>query len=232
MPDIQFHSFDSRVDLDICLAREIAASLERAIAARGAASLALSGGKTPMGMFEQLRQMRLDWKKVWITLVDDRWLPVDHADSNEGLARQFLLRHQLAEANFVSLHTEDASPEAAIPALTARLAGIPQPFDVVHLGMGEDGHTASLFPCAAELACAADPGNPALLAAVHPTTAPYARISLTLAAIIQARHVLLHINGDKKKSVLDKALSAPTPLAPIARVLTSARVGAHVYYAD
>src|SRR6218665_1085221 len=109
MSDIPFNEYDSRTDLDISLARDIAAALEAAIAERGAASLAVSGGKTPTGMFQQLRQMRLDWDKVWITLVDDRWLPLDHADSNERLVRENLLKYQVEAAHFVSLHSEAAT---------------------------------------------------------------------------------------------------------------------------
>lgn len=232
MAEIQTHLFDSRTDLDICLAREIAAALERAISERGSASLAVSGGKTPMGVFQQLRHMRMAWDKVWITLVDDRWLPADHPDSNEGLLREHLLRYDLGRANFVSLHTDDATPEAAIATLTARLEHIPQPFDVVHLGMGEDGHTASLFPCADELEAAADPESQALLAAVHPKTAPHARITLTLAAIARARQVVLHINGARKQEVLNAALAAPEARAPIARVLRAAGAPCHVFWAE
>ncbi|WP_374356647.1 6-phosphogluconolactonase [Chitinimonas sp.] len=229
--NIHFNEYESRVDLDICLAREIAASLEQAIAERGAASLAVSGGKTPIGMFQQLRQMRLDWDKVWITLVDDRWLPVDHPDSNERLVREHLLKYQVAAAHFVSLKSADATPEAGVAEVEARLRAIPQPFDVLMLGMGEDGHTASLFPCSFEVGAATAPDNPALLAAVNPVSAPYPRISLTLPAIAQARKLLLHLAGANKKTVFQAAMDSSGPRLPIAQVIAAAGA-CRIYWAE
>ncbi|MBV8658980.1 MAG: 6-phosphogluconolactonase [Burkholderiales bacterium] len=229
MNAIQFNEYDSRVDLDICLAREIARALEDAIAARGAASLAVSGGRTPVGMFEQLRQMQLPWNKVSITLADDRWLPLDHADSNERLVREHLLKYQVEAATFYSLTTADPTPELGQAAVDGRLRAMPQPFDVIVLGMGEDGHTASLFPCAKELAAATDLDDPAMVRAVNPTTAPYARISLTLRTLVQARTVLLHLAGGNKRTVYQQALAGGT--LPIARVLNGATGTRRVYWA-
>ncbi|MFC4157736.1 6-phosphogluconolactonase [Chitinimonas lacunae] len=234
MAQLKPHEFDSRTDLDIWLAREIAAALETAISERGSASLAVSGGRTPLGMFQQLRQMRLDWDKVWITLVDDRWLPADHPDSNEALVREHLLKYQLAAAHFVPLKTVHEQPAAALADIDQRLRAIPQPFDVVVLGMGDDGHTASLFPCAAELEAAADPANPRLVAALQPMSAPYGRISLTLATIARARNLLLHITGSKKKQIFEAAMaaSAAEPHLPVRRVLDRAPGVCHVFWAE
>ncbi|MGQ5522995.1 6-phosphogluconolactonase [Chitinimonas sp. PSY-7] len=232
MADIRIHDYDSRIDLDICLAREVAAALETALRERGSASLAVSGGRTPVGMFQQLRQMRLDWSRVWITLVDDRWLPVDHADSNERLVRENLLKYQVEAANFIGLKTPAPTPEAGLTEVESALAKVPQPFDVVILGMGEDGHTASLFPCSAELETAAAVDNPKQVVAVNPTTAPYARISLTLAAIVRSRNIFLHLTGEKKKAVFDAAMDAPTERLPIARVFDAAHGVCHLYWAE
>ncbi|GAB3265504.1 6-phosphogluconolactonase [Chitinimonas naiadis] len=231
MADPTLHEYDSRIDLDICLAREIAATLETAIESRGAASLAVSGGKTPVGMFQQLRQMRLDWSRVWITLVDDRWLPIDHPDSNERLVRESLLKYQVEAAQFISLYSGDATPEQGCVTIAARLQAIPQPFDVLVLGMGEDGHTASLFPCSSELERAAAPDSTALVAAVNPTTAPYPRITLTLAAIAQASKLLVHLTGDKKRAIFEAAMANTQQRLPIARVLDAAKGSQHVYWA-
>lgn len=234
MAQIKPHEFDSRTDLDIWLAREIAAALETAISERGHASLAVSGGKTPLGMFQQLRQMRLAWDRVWITLVDDRWLPADHPDSNEALVREHLLKYQVEAARFVGLKTADERPEDGILEIDERLRSIPQPFDVMVLGMGDDAHTASLFPCAKELDDASDPDNGHLAAALYPTTAPYARVSLTLATIARARNLLLHIAGAKKKQVFEAAMAADAgqPHLPIRRVLDGAPGACHVFWAE
>ncbi len=228
--NIQFNEFDSPTDLDICLAREIAQTLSAAINARGVASLAVSGGKTPIGMFQQLRQMQLPWDKVAITLVDDRWLPVTHADSNERLVRENLLKYKVEAAHFFSLTSNASTPEAGLIEVAARLREVPQPFDVVVLGMGEDGHTASLFPCSSELASGLDPDSQQLLLAVNPTTAPYPRISLSLAAIARSGSVFLHITGARKRQVYEAADAAGT--LPIARVLAAASGIRRVYWAN
>lgn len=224
--------FDSREDLDISLARDIASALQNAIAERGTAAVALSGGRTPFGMFQQLRQIRIDWSKVWITLVDDRWLPVDHQDSNERVLRESLLLHAVAAANFVSLKSTASRPEDGLAEIEARLQQIPQPFDIVVLGMGEDCHTASLFPCAAELESAMARDNPQRVAALNPVTAPYARISLTLACIAAARQAIVHITGDKKKALFAEAMHADADKkTPIRRVLEAMPTPSRVYWA-
>jgi 6-phosphogluconolactonase len=231
MADYQLNEYESRIDLDICLAREIAAGLTAAIAEHGRASLAVSGGKTPVGMFQQLRQMRIDWDKVWITLVDDRWLPADHADSNERLVREHLLKYQVEAAHFVSLKTDTDTPEAGIADVATRIAAMPLPFDVVVLGMGEDGHTASLFPCASELESAAAPEGNALVAALNPRTAPYPRISLTLSLLARSRKLLLHLAGPSKKSVFEAAMRNRETRLPIAKLIDAAG-HCRVYWAD
>jgi 6-phosphogluconolactonase len=229
MADRQFNEYDSPTDLDICLAREVAQALTLAVRERGVASLAVSGGKTPVGMFQQLRQMDLPWDKVAITLVDDRWLPTDHADSNERLVRENLLKYRVEAARFFSLYASTPTPEGGLATIEARLRELPQPLDVVILGMGEDGHTASLFPCAVESQVALSTNNISTVAAINPTTAPYARISLTLAAIARAGAVFLHITGAKKRAIYEQAVHEGK--LPVAKVLAAASGTLRVYWA-
>ncbi|BCL74646.1 6-phosphogluconolactonase [Jeongeupia sp. HS-3] len=217
---LQWHEFASKAQLDIALAAHIAGQLKAAIETRGGASLAVSGGRTPAGMFAALSQMPLDWRRVNITLVDERWVQPDHADSNEKSVRQHLLQGLAAKANFISLVNGAATPHEALPAIEARLAIFPSPIDVLILGMGDDGHTASLFPDAVELeaACRSD----AMLAAVTPPVAPHQRITLTLPTIANAREVIVHITGEGKKALLQAALVEDKPVQqqfPIRRVL-------------
>lgn len=232
MIQLSILDFDSREDLDISLARDIASALQNAITERGTAAVALSGGRTPVGLFQQLRQIRIDWSKVWITLVDDRWLPADHQDSNERVLRETLLLHAVAPANFVSLKTDAARPEDGLAEVEARLQQVPYPFDVVVLGMGEDCHTASLFPCAAELESAMARDNPQRVVAVNPVTAPYARISLSLAALASARQAIVHITGDKKKALFTDAMRVDVDKKlPIRRVLEAMGSPSRIYWA-
>lgn len=228
---LQWHEFTSKDELDLNLAHYIATQLQQAIAERGTASLAVSGGRTPAGMFKALRNSQLDWSKVNITLVDERWVPNDHADSNERLTRENLLQDGAAAANFISMVNEAATPHEGLAAIEARLSAIKMPIDVLILGMGDDGHTASLFPNAAELeaACA----STQIVAAVTPPVAPHQRITLTLPTIVQARNVLVHITGEGKKDLLNTAMQeqkATTELYPIRRVLDQVKSTAQVYW--
>src|SRR5690606_35824294 len=149
--------FDSNDALIIQLAEKIIADLEAAIAERGRASMAVSGGSTPKSLFSRLASSELDWNKVVITLVDERWLPPSHEDANAKLARDFLLQDKASAAAFVPMKTEHEDPFDAEAEVQERLRQLPLPFDVVILGMGGDGHTASFFPGADTLARAIDP---------------------------------------------------------------------------
>ncbi len=226
---VNIHAYDTAAPLVSELCDAIATQLREAVAVRGNASLLVSGGSTPLPLFKALSQVDLPWHQISISLVDERWVPGDHADANDRLVREHLLQNRAAEANYLSPYTGDATPELGLAKATARLSALSQPFDVVILGMGGDGHTASLFPCCEQL----DEGltTQSMLLATHPTKAPHARITLSLNAILAARHLYLHISGAGKKAVLDEALagSDPHPL-PIRAVLQQANVD--VYWSE
>ena len=232
MSPLSWHEFSSKDELDHQLADFIAGELSAAIAARGQAGIAVSGGRTPAGMFKALREKDLDWSKVVITLADERWVAPDHADSNERLTRENLLQGNAAQATFISQVSTAATAHAGQPEIEARLALLPSPLDVLILGMGDDGHTASLFPNAAELeaACVSD----ALCAAVTPPAAPHQRITLTLPTLAKARSVIVHITGESKRSLLQQSLQEQKPeteLFPVRRVLDKAVNARHVFWA-
>lgn len=207
------------------LAASIAVELRAAIAERGEASLAVSGGKSPIVLFEQLRTQVLDWSKVKVTLVDERCVAHDHADSNTALVRTHLLRDAASAATFVPLFgtlPADLS-DAALPDLVAnaneRLRALNFPLDVIVLGMGEDGHTASLFPAAPGLEEAL--ASPGPIAWVRPATAPHARLTLTLPVLLMARHVHLPLSGEAKLKVYQAASLGASPALPISLLLNS-----------
>jgi len=229
-PALALHRFVSAEELDAQLAADVARALAGTIEARGSAVLAVSGGRTPAAMFARLAQAPLQWNRISVTLVDDRWLPADHADSNARLVRQHLLQGPAAAARWVGLVGEGGHAATGLASSRAVLASLSQPFDVVLLGMGNDGHTASLFPCAAETAAALDPDCPDRLAVVHPASAPYERISLTLPVLAAARNLWLHLTGDEKWQVLVNALASNPPNLPIARVFAAARGDKRVYW--
>lgn len=199
------HHFDNQAALVTALGEFVIAQLQQAISARGTALLAVSGGKTPAALFDWLSHQPLEWDKVHITLADDRWLPPNHADSNARLVRQHLLQGHAAAARFTPLANAAPTPERGLAQAIERFNSLPLPFDLILLGMGEDGHTASLFPCAPQLRQALSSNQS--LVTIDPQTAPYGRISLSPAALRQSRQNILLIAGAGKQSVLQRALA-------------------------
>jgi 6-phosphogluconolactonase len=226
------HRFPDAVALSHALSGEIKVDLEEAIQVRGAASLVVSGGKTPRRLFQQLRDEKLDWKRVWITLADERWVETSNAASNERLIREQLLTGGAGDAHFVGLKNPAATPEAGADWAWRALSRVPHPYDVIVLGMGDDGHTASLFPGSLALARALDAGAPPGCVAVNALTAPHARVSLNLAALLDARRIILHIEGEAKWQVYQKARAAGSHSEmPVRAVLQQQEVPVDVYWA-
>ncbi len=208
------------------LAADIAARLRQALAERGRAVLAVSGGKSPVALFTALRNQPLDWARVSVTLVDERCVPPSHEASNARLVREHLLQGPAAAAGLVALvDAEDAplpSPQALAAGADAAVRAL-GPADVVVLGLGEDGHTASLFPGVAGLAEALSPTGRAACVAVQfeqaPAAAPYPRITQTLAQLLTARQLVLPLGGAAKLQVLREALAERSDRLPISHVL-------------
>ena len=202
---MHYKPFTSAAELEDELAAQIAATLSEACAQRIRPSLVVSGGRTPAALFEKLSHKDIPWQKIAITLADERWVAADHAASNEKLVRATLLQNKAADAEFISLTTDHDTPEAGLQDVETRLADIPQPFDIVLLGMGDDGHTASLFPDAPELNAALQSEN--MCHPMHPPNAKQARISLTASALLNSREIVVLIAGQKKLEVMRSALS-------------------------
>jgi 6-phosphogluconolactonase len=226
------HRFPDSLALAHALSGEVKVDLEEAIQARGAASLVVSGGRTPVRLFEQLRTEALDWSKVWITLADERWVETNQPASNEKLVRETLLTGAAAAAHFVGLKNPAPAPEAGADWAARALTRVPHPFDVVLLGMGEDGHTASLFPGSLALPRALDRSVPPGCIAINSLTAPHARLSLNLSALLDSRRIIVHIEGESKWQVYQRA-KAPGPVAelPVRSVLQQKEVPVDVYWA-
>ena len=211
----EWREFADRDALDQQLAEHIASRLRSDITKRGAASLAVSGGGTPRRMFQLLSACPLDWSRVWVTLVDERWVNPDNADSNERLVREELLVNEAATARFVSLKSAHDNAEEGLQEIAGRLSDLPRPLSVLVLGMGGDGHTASWFPQAANLSALLDPGGSATVAASDPVTAPHQRMTLTLPTVVDSREIIIHITGQDKRTVLEDATRARYPIAAI-----------------
>lgn len=222
------HLFATGAQAAADIAARIAAILSAAIAARGVASIALSGGRSPRPVLEALSRVALDWGKVVVTLVDERWVAPDSPDSNERLVRETLLQGDAAKARFVPMKNDAADAYAGQAACEADFAALPWPLDIVLLGMGDDGHTASLFPAGAELAEGL--ASKALTIAATPPAAPHQRMSLTAHAILQSRFIFLQIGGAGKKAIYDRALAGgPVEELPIRLALLQDAVPVEVW---
>jgi 6-phosphogluconolactonase len=231
-PEVPVTKFSDLDALSQALADQLAASLRAAIEARGTASLVVSGGKSPTRLFELLSQASLDWTRVCVALADERWVEPTDPGSNERLIREVLLKGPAAAARFLGLKNGAPTPDMGAVSAWETFARVPRPFDAVVLGMGDDGHTASLFPGSPNLPRALNPAAVAGCVGMCSPTAPQPRLSLNLSALLDSRRILLLINGDRKWRTY-VAANAPGPVEemPVRAVLRQTRVPVDVMWA-
>lgn len=212
-----WHCFDSRPEMVAALMAEIERRLQAAQLARGRASWAVSGGSTPAPLLEAMQEAGLDWSKLDVMLVDERWVDYDHPRSNEAFVASHLKAGAAAEAKITGMKTAHDTPQAATLEVNARYRSASLPFDSVLLGLGPDGHTASFFPGAEGLDAAMAPECPDVCAALtakksEVTGDELMRMSLSARAIADARHVVMMITGEEKKRVCESALEPGSEL--------------------
>jgi 6-phosphogluconolactonase len=227
---MQFKTFETREAASVAAAEAIAALLERRLDAHEKASLVVSGGTTPSRCFAELADLELDWDNVHVVLSDERWVPADSDDSNEKLVRETLLTGRAAGAALLPVYREDTDPATRSEEIDQAIRLLPFPFACALLGMGEDGHFASLFPDAGNLEAGLDPDNTTLCLPVSTAASPHPRISLTLSALSRSDEIILLIFGAAKRAVLESAASLQSEL-PVARLLLQKRAPVKVYWA-
>jgi 6-phosphogluconolactonase len=201
--------FANREVLAAALADRVARGLSRAISRKGSATLAVSGGNTPALFFEHLSREPITWEKVKVTLVDERQVADTSPRSNARLVRQGLMQNKAKAASFVPMFGNEAQAAAL-------------ELDVVVLGMGDDGHTASFFPAGDNLAKAVDEKTTETVLSMQAPAAGEPRLTYTLPALLKAKVLCLHIESAKKHAVLEKAIAGTDIMdMPIRAVLQS-----------
>lgn len=227
--------FPSRPDMAERLADEIAEGLRRALAERGQAAMALSGGSTPAGLYEALAERDLDWPRVTAALVDERWVAPDEEGSNESFIRSTLGRKKAAGVRILGMWSDAMSPGDGLAAAEARYGAAPGPFDLVVLGMGPDGHAASWFPHAEGLDRALDVGSPRLAVVKARESAVTGRhldrMTLTLGAVRDAEFICLLMTGAEKRAVFQRAMQGGPVEDMPARAILRARPDLSVCWA-
>lgn len=223
MIEAEWWEYDSIDEVADAVAGDIGFIIDSAIDARGASLIAVPGGSTGPAIFGKLASQSLPWKKVTIIPTDDRLVPMDDDRSNvRGIAKAFLP----LGARVIPIAAEIADYRLAGNSADARLQDLPWPPDLVWLGMGKDGHTASIF-AGPDLQDALDAPRARRAVGVMPDPlppeAPVARVTLTRASILSARTVMVVITGDEKRTLLEQAIAdGQSSKLPIGRVLAEA----------
>jgi len=229
--------FEQRHHLFTTLVAECQDVLSEALSKHGVATLLVSGGSTPAPLYEALSKTELNWKKIKVALVDERWVDNDHSASNEALVKRSLLINNAKAAEFIGMKTSAITALAGQAETEANYRRLPQPFSLAIVGMGPDGHTASLFPHAKGLAQAIQTDNENLTAAINATqsevTGPNTeRLTLTLSALMKTDRLVILFTGEDKLTVFNAA-QKPGSIEdmPIRALLHQEQVPVELYWA-
>ena len=230
--EIEWWEYDDAAEMAAAVAGDIAFVIESAIDARGACVVALPGGKTPLPIYEKLAATKLDWKRVTIIPTDERIVPLGDPLSNiTAIGKTFLSKG----ARVIPIVSEAAKDyKAAGKAADARLGDLHWPLDLCLLGVGSDGHTASIFPGPDYEEAVAGPRERRALGVMPdplPAEAPVPRVTLSRAAIVSARALMLAVTGDEKRKVIEAAIAqGPSSRYPIGRVLADAELPVDIHW--
>lgn len=228
-----WHDHANADTLAASVSTQLQAACSEAVASRGRALLALAGGRTPLPLYRRLASCPLPWSRVTVLPTDERCVPQDHRASNLRVITTVFAG--APDVDLESLTTIDGDPQRSEAAARAMLARHRDDFDAVVLGMGNDAHTASLFPGAPQLDAALDPGSTVDACRIDPrplpTDAPFPRITLTVARLLRARTLHLLVTGTDKREVLQQAIASGDPRRhPIAAILHAPGALLHLHW--
>ncbi|VXC97285.1 6-phosphogluconolactonase [Sphingomonas sp. AX6] len=234
MTEIEWWDYDDADEMANAVAGDIQFIIESAIDARGAAVIALAGGRTPQPAFDKLAEAKIDWKRVTIIPTDDRLVPMGDPLSNATMiAKTFLPKG----ARVIPITSEAAEDyKASGRAADARLQDLHWPLDLCLLGVGADGHTASIFPGPDLEEALTGPKERRALGVMPdplPPEAPVARVTLSLAAITSARALMIAVTGQAKRDVIEAAIEegVGSPY-PIGRVLAQSELPVDIHWSE
>ena len=223
-------TFQTRDDCARVLSDDLGIALNAALAENEHASLALSGGQSPKMVLPNLASMPLRWSDVDVTLSDERCVLPSDKDSNAAMVQSSFLEQGAKDASFHPLWTEDLDIAGGLKTAKRKLSIFPWPLDVIYLGMGEDGHFASLFP--SDDVAGFDNDDSPVVSRRAPSV-PHQRISLSLSTIRKTRHLFLHVTGSAKRETFDYARTiTPTSQCPVSLLLNNAEIDLRVYLTD
>ena len=220
--NVNFLEYSNREDLVSSVAKILANDLISATKVKQSVIFSVPGGGTPGPIFDELCEFDLDWKKVSIILNDERWVPETNDRSNTKLVRERLLIKKASRATYISMYSNNLTPELGIPKLEQRIERH-LPISVLLFGMGADMHTASIFPDGDNLKNALSENAPILLPMRSESTLE-ARITLSAKVLNHSKIKHLVIFGEEKRAAFEKAIDLPNIRAPISAVLPGASV--------
>lgn len=232
MMEIIENKFDSRDELQDVLKNDVINGLSAGLVEKGKASMLLSGGSTPGPLYKALSQQQLNWNNVWFAPTDERWVEPDHADSNEKLIRETLLQNNAKAAHYISLKSEGNDPFTGQEQSNNNIATLPLPFDIVLLGMGEDGHVASLFPGLEDTSAAMDDKCVNFCQGIRRGGGDVDRMTMTLNSLMKAKKIILLFYGLKKLAIFEQAKLSKTADLPVSYLLHQHQVPVSLYWAE
>ncbi len=232
---LRWHEFSDPEAMAEALAIAIAADVTAAIARSGSALFGASGGSTPFPTYARIAAMPLPWSALKVVIVDERWVPPGDPDHNETRIRASLLANAGGQARVLGLWSEAPTVQVAAALADARVAQLSRPLDTVLLGMGPDGHIASLFATGDNYAQAMDPDCPyhvmAMVPAAGAASPAHERLTLTLPFLLRSRRIFLALTGDKKRALLEAAIrDGDAAQLPVAALFTAGHGAVEIYW--